>query len=64
MFLIFILYHSKISKELELVIPIRNIYIVEKPNGQSHSDKEEHDMKNSLIITTKAKVRTSLFCSD
>jgi hypothetical protein len=48
-------FFQKISKELELVIPIRNIYLVEKPNGQSHSNKEEHDMKNSLIVTTKAK---------
>lgn len=51
-------YLIKIPKEVDLIIPIRNIYLVEKPTSKpitSSSDDEEHTAQRSLIITTKDK---------
>ena len=45
---------QKTPKELELIVPIRNIYIVEKPNQQQ---KDEHNLRSSLVITSKEKVK-------
>ena len=48
------IYFLKVPKIVEVIIPIRNIYLVEKPSPSSSSD--EHDLQNTLIITTKNKV--------
>ena len=47
------------SKQVELIIPIRDIYLVEKPsfNSTSGSNDDEYDIQKSLVITTKTKVK-------
>ena len=49
----YICFASKISRQVELIIPIRDIYLVQKPHNNISSF--EHDMDNSLVITTKLK---------
>lgn len=50
---------KKISKEVELTIPIREIYLVEKPSANSRlshrNTDDEYDLNRSLVITTKMK---------
>lgn len=44
-------------KEVDLIIPIRNIYLVEKPNSKLTSgNDQDHEAQHSLVITTKEKV--------
>lgn len=51
----------KVPKLVELIIPIRDIYLVEKPSfnsslNSSNTNEDEYDIQKSLVITTKAKV--------
>ena len=47
-------------KQVKLIVPIRDIYLVEKPSFvaslTSNSNGDEHDLNHSLVITTKEKV--------
>jgi hypothetical protein len=65
----YICFASKVPKLVELIIPIRDIFIVEKPSfnstasaatsssGSGNTDTDdEYDLQRSLVITTKAKV--------
>jgi TBC1 domain family member 8/9 len=45
----YICFASKIAKQVELIIAIRDVYVVEKPTGSSGSESAKH----SLVITTK-----------
>ena len=49
----YICFASKIARQVELIIPIRDIYLVQKPHNNMSSF--EHDMDNCLVITTKLK---------
>ncbi|RNA31980.1 TBC1 domain family member 9 isoform X2, partial [Brachionus plicatilis] len=55
----YVCFASKISKEVELIIPIRDIYLVEKPSANSRISRrnadDEYDLDRSLVITTKMK---------
>jgi hypothetical protein len=58
----YICFASKVAKQVELIVPIRDIYIVEKPSFNSSntssggdSNEDEYDLQHSLVITTKAK---------
>ena len=55
----YICFASKIAKQVEIVIPIRDIYLVEKPTFSSSlsasAASDEFDLSRSLVITTKAK---------
>jgi TBC1 domain family member 8/9 len=58
----YICFASKIAKQVEIVIPIRDIYLVEKPSFKSSmstsaasAGTDEFDLSRSLVITTKAK---------
>ena len=51
----YICFASKVQKLVEVIIPIRNIYLVEKPRNQNAKSSNEHDMENSLVITTSSK---------
>lgn len=54
-----ILFKLKISREVELIIPIRDIYLVEKPSSNSSLSRrdtdDEYDLQRSLVITNKMK---------
>jgi len=54
----YITFASKVYKQVELIIPIRDIYLVEKPvnNNQTNSSDDENDLHKSLVISTKTKV--------
>ena len=64
----------KVFKLVELIIPIRDIYIVEKPSynskitsnaaasssrDDSSAGDDEYDLQHSLVISTKTKVSIS-----
>ena len=55
----YICFASKIAKQVEIIIPVRSIYLVEKPGFNSLSanatSSDEFDLSRSLVITTKAK---------
>ena len=56
----YICFASKIAKQVEIIIPIRDIYLVEKPSFNSSlssnaAGSDEFDLSRSLVITTKAK---------
>lgn len=51
----YICFSSKIVRQVELIIPIRDIYVVEKPRQQQKVSSNEHNMDTALVITTKTK---------
>ncbi|CAF1039084.1 unnamed protein product [Brachionus calyciflorus] len=55
----YVCFASKVPKEVELTIPIREIYLVEKPTSNSsltrRDNDDEYDLQRSLVITNKNK---------
>jgi hypothetical protein len=50
----YICFASKILRQVEVIIPIRDIYLVEKPH-HNNNNISEYEFDNSLVITTKQK---------